>query len=207
MADQPRRNLPDGDLAYPDMIMCSKSEGEFWRNAPKFSGGYGDSWDRFINSFRNVSRQFCTSRVHYKATLFNCLEGEAYTLAHPRFDPHRPAYNAMTCDEYAAVLKNLFEPESEASLRMSTYLARVQLPNEDAANYFAAKLSAFEKAFPVENQRPSLEFYEQTARGFVNDTLKAMVRRFVPVPIEDTDAYRNNLLNEIGIMQRRYLAQ
>ena len=206
MADQPRRNTPAGDLAYNDMDLCSKSESEFWRNAPKFSGGYGDSWDRFINNFRNVSRRFTTSRPHYKATLFNCLEGEAYTLAHPRYDPHRETYRNMTCDQYADVLKNLFEPESEASLRMSTYLARVQLPNEHAGNYFSAKLSAFEKAFPVENQRPWMEFYEHTARGFVNDTLKAMVRRFVPNPIDNTDAYRNNILNEVGILQRRYLA-
>ena len=57
MADELHCNSPaNADLAYADMTVSAKSESEFWCVAPRFSGGGGDSWDKFNNNFRNTSR-------------------------------------------------------------------------------------------------------------------------------------------------------
>ena len=135
------------------------------------------------------SRYFAAIRQHYKFTLFKSLRGEAYNLAHPRYNPFVEPYRDMTAPAYAECLRRLFEPEAEAGIRVSTYRSRTQQPYEHVNRYFQDKLTLFEKAFPTEDQRPWREFYDQVARGLINELLKGFVRRFEPNPLDDVKAY------------------
>ena len=202
----PRQQLvPDEDnRALEDTTYCTRSEEGFRKTAPKFFGDGSTTWSQFLSLFDEFAAHFSPSPVAYKSTLYTSLNGQALSLAAPNYAPRVPKYAAMTVMEYREALRNLFEPESEQGLRMSTYLSRTQLPNEHATRYFQAKLTAFQRAFP--HNQPWEQFYEQFARGLINDTIRAFIRRYTPNPIEDYEAYRDQLMKEIAIVQARYLA-
>lgn len=182
-----------------------QQETKFNMYAPKFI--LGDlCWDTYMDGF--VSK---ANAIHgltddaLKTALYNALEGEAFKLASPDFNPAKPQYQLLDFTSYAKLLGQLFEPESDTEQARLEFDVRVQQPGEMPTFYFRDKLNLFEKAYRV-GFRDYRYFYEKVISGLSNPEMRYQLRLQIPTPIYDTNKFRENLANMATIVRKRYLA-
>ena len=133
--------------------------------------------------------------------LFGCMMGNATKLAYPKYEPEDNDIESV--EHYAARLKNLFEPETESEQMKLNYEARVQVVGEHPTAYYQAKTAMFQQAYKPA-MRDYHDFYNSVICGLLNQEMRSYLRRHLSRPLEDTEAFRSEIL-EISTIIRQQL--
>ena len=164
-----------------------------------------DTWEVFYHQFMNATRVCQVNEETFKIVLFNSLKGQALALACPDYAPQEPPYREMTGRDYALALQELFEPASETEQIRIEFKTRYQLPGEHPALYYRDKLRLFMRAY-APNMRDWMHFYDETISGLINQEMRRELRHFIPEPVSNHQAFKEQLQFNANVIRRRLIA-
>ena len=182
-----------------------KQVNDFRKAAPHFRLGE-ITWATFMDGFQEV--QFThplVDEISAKNVLYTSLKGQAFVLASPDYNPRmNPVCAAMSFNDYATHVGELFEPAAEAEQTKLEFETRVQRPGEHPNLYFRDKKNLFYRAYS-EPMRDYNFFYNKVISGLTNQEMRNGMRLFDPTPLNNHEAFRKRLMQMATIVRRKYL--
>lgn len=203
MIAQPESNyLPVYDRTEYEM---TKQDFEFRKAAPKFNYPH-EEWDSYFAKFTQLGRMQNINHAVMKSVMYASLNTAAINIAGPEYSPDRPRLTVLNFQQYAEVLRRLFEPEAEQSHMLTAYRARAQLSGEHVADYVHAKVRMFKRAHHG-RARDWPGLYEDLIRGLLNNTVKMQMRlEKPPRPIDDYQQVLDNIIHHTSALANAGLA-
>ena len=141
-----------------------------------------------------------TTVAQRKRVLFGSLMGNATKLAYSKYEPDDNDIESV--EQYAARLKNLFEPQTESEQMKLNYEARVQVVGEHPTAYYRAKTAMFEQAYKPA-MRDYRDFYNHVIQGMLNQEMRNYLRRHLPRPLDNTEEFGREILEISTIIQQQ----
>lgn len=172
---------------------------ELYKVAPRYR--LGQPWDTFYHQYKTTARTYDTGRQNYKEVLYRCFIEEAALMVKD-LDPELAEYVAMSGDEYADQLQNIFEPAAESEQCQIEFEERHQRPGELPDMYYNDKLRIFKKAYRT-NTRDYNMFYNRTITGLINNRMKESLREYKPLNPKD---FGEQIVFLANVQRRRYQA-
>lgn len=161
------------------------------------------SWEVFMDQFRALWNLYPSVRAVYaKNVLYTSLRGEAMKMASPQYNPTK--YPQETFEQYAALLRELFEPASESEQSKLAFEARHQLHGEHPSLYYSDKVQLYKRAYR-DGQRDYNHLYNKVISGLINQEMRNYLRLKLPVPLSDTNLFRNEIMFIATVVRRKYL--
>ena len=172
------------------------------KSAPKYY--HQDvSWEVFMDQFKALCNLYpIGSDIHVKNVLYTSLKGDAMKMATPQYNPTN--YTQETFDQYAALLRELFEPASESEQSKLAFEARQQVHGEVPSFYFQDKLALYHRAYK-DGQRDYTHLYNKTISGLINQEMRDYLRLKMPSPLSDTNQFRNEIMFIATVVRRKYM--
>ena len=172
------------------------------KSAPKYY--HQDvSWEVFMDQFKALCNLYpIQSDIHVKNVLYTSLKGEAMKMASPQYNPIN--HTQETFDQYAAMLRELFEPASESEQSKLAFEARQQVHGEHPSYYYQDKVALYKRAYK-DGQRDYTHLYNKVISGMINQEMRNYLRLKMPSPLSDTNQFRNEIMFIATVVRRKYM--
>lgn len=175
------------------------------RNAPIFKLGEL-TWFQYMDVFRaKCLSAGDVSDQDKKTALYTHLQGEAFKLACPDYNAGNPEFQALTFEEYAHILGQVFEPDADTEQARLEFEARVQAPGETAAFYWQDKFNLWDKAFKGGSKDYGY-FYEKVITGLINMQMRDYLRLMLPTPLSDVKKFRESIVHVATVVRKKLVA-
>lgn len=184
-----------------EVLPDTRSERDFIKGLPKYF--LGDRFDLHMERMLVLKGLYEGLTASFlKKALYASLQSESFVLAAPEMNPQN--FAALTFQQYADKLGDIFEPASEREAARIEFEARCQQHGEHPTFYYRDKLNLFLKGYNVTHRDYNF-FYNKTITGLLNMEMKNYLRLHLPEPITDTNAFRDSMVKIANIIRRKYI--
>ena len=203
-ADEGQDDADPGDGDRPPLERNPKEDDwkAFQKVQPKF---YLDKdWDVHYGDWYVMAKKFRLSDASLKDCLYWSIQDGAKKLIYPDFLPDKRQNRAMTAQEYAQKLKEVFLPPGESDAAKIEFERRVQLPGESPDMYFNDKKRIFEVAYQ-EGMRDWAWFRDKMVKGLANNEMRLYMRQYRPENDADMIGLKQYLIFQANVVRKKYL--